>query len=206
MIGILALQGDFQAHARYVEAHGAKSLLVTKHEQLKSLHGLVIPGGESTTFLKLLDEEFLAALRSAIGDGLPTLGTCAGLILLAKRVSNPEQSCLGLLDVCVKRNAYGRQLDSFVEPSLNLTETGKKIAAAKLPADKKKLIEQTHEAVFIRAPKIESAGADVSVLAEHQKHPVFVNQENIFATTFHPELSPAPSIFYQIFLSNKQCA
>lgn len=170
-VGVLALQGDFDAHRRRVEELGAEAVLVRKPEQLDEIDALIIPGGESTTFLKLLEERgFLAKLCDFVRVK-PTFGTCAGAILLAKNVENPSQQSLGALDISILRNAYGRQINSFIGP-----------VATTLPGGEL-------EAVFIRAPKIKRVGSDVEVLAREGDDPVLVRQGNVMAATFHPELS-----------------
>ncbi len=171
-IGVLALQGDFDAHRRRLEELGTEVILVKKPEQLDEIDGLVIPGGESSTFLKLLGEEGLARLKEFV-RAKPTFGTCAGCILLATEVENPSQSGLGALDITVRRNAYGRQIDSSIREGLFLNE----------PV----------EMVFIRAPKIERVGDGVEIIATEgkDKHevPVLVRKGKTLAATFHPELS-----------------
>jgi 5'-phosphate synthase pdxT subunit len=170
-IGILALQGDFDAHRKTLDDLGVHTRLVRKPEQLDGLDGLVIPGGESSTFLKFLEQEgFLNKLRDFVSQK-PAFGTCAGAILLAKEVVNPSQESLGALDIAIERNAYGRQIDSSI-----LT------ADTKLPGP-------PLEMVFIRAPRIERVGKGVQILAEREDHPVLVRQGHILAATFHPELS-----------------
>jgi 5'-phosphate synthase pdxT subunit len=172
-IGVLALQGDFDAHRRRLEELGAEVVLVRKAEQLDAVDALVIPGGESTTFLKLLGDAFLAKLKVFV-LAKPAFGTCAGCIMLAKQVE-PAQQGLGAMDITVRRNAYGRQIDSFIEQSSS---------AAELEQGKGPL-----EMVFIRAPKIEKLGAGVEVLARQGGDPVLVRQGRTLAATFHPELS-----------------
>lgn len=167
-IGVLALQGDFDAHRRRLEELGAKVLLVRNPEQLDRIDGLVIPGGESSTFLKLLGEAGLEKLKSFV-RAKPTFGTCAGAILLAKEVENPHQAGLGAIDIDVRRNAYGRQLDSSIREGL--------------------FQESPMEMVFIRAPKISRVGPKVEVIATEGDDPVMVRQGNVMAATFHPELS-----------------
>jgi 5'-phosphate synthase pdxT subunit len=169
-IGVLALQGDFDAHRRRLEELGAEVVLVKNTDQLDALDGLIIPGGESTTFLKLLGEQGLAKLRDFVRVK-PTFGTCAGAILLAQQVENPPQAGLGALNVTVRRNAYGRQIDSFVAQ-----------AASKLGGD-------PLEMVFIRAPRFVRLGEGVEVLAQQGDDPVWVRQGSVMAATFHPELS-----------------
>jgi pyridoxal 5'-phosphate synthase pdxT subunit len=177
-IGVLALQGDFDAHRKRLEQLGAEVVLVRKPEQLDSIDGLVIPGGESTTFLKLLGDAGFQRLAD-FARSKPTFGTCAGAILLAKNVLNPPQAALGAIDITVRRNAYGRQIDSSVRQG-----------------------ESTSgplEMVFIRAPKFERLGPDVEVLAKQGDDPVWVRQGRAMAATFHPELSEEP-VVHKAFL------
>jgi len=169
-IGVLALQGDFDAHRRRLEQLGAKVVLVRKPEQLDEIDGLIIPGGESSTFLKLLGEKGFQKLNRFVHTK-PTFGTCAGAILLAKRVTNPDQPGLNALDITVERNAYGRQIDSTILEAQS------------------KLGEQPLEMVFIRAPRIEQIGQGVEVLAKRGADPVLVRKGRVMAATFHPELS-----------------
>lgn len=170
-IGVLAIQGDFDAHRRRLEQLGAQTLLVKKPEQLDSVDALVIPGGESSTFLKFLERGgFLEKLRQFV-QAKPAFGTCAGAILLAREVENPPQASLGALDVRIRRNAYGRQRESSIR------------------FGKTRLGEKPLEMVFIRAPKLERLGAGVEVLATDGEDPVLVRQGSIMASTFHPELS-----------------
>jgi 5'-phosphate synthase pdxT subunit len=178
-IGVLALQGDFDAHRRRLEELGADVVLVRKPEQLDEVEGLVIPGGESTTFLKLLGEKGFQQLKDFVLKK-PTFGTCAGCIMLANEVENPKQTGLGAMDITVRRNAYGRQIDSFIDEVA---------AAPELEQGKGPL-----EMVFIRAPKIEKVGAGVDVLARHGGDPVLVRQGRTMAATFHPELSQDPRV------------
>jgi 5'-phosphate synthase pdxT subunit len=170
-IGVLAIQGDYDAHARALREAGAEPVLVRKPEQLAGIDGLIIPGGESTTFLKFLERDgFLGSLQNFVRSK-PTFGTCAGCILLAKEVTHPAQASLGVLNATVERNAYGRQIDSSIETS----ET--QLAGGPL------------EMVYIRAPRIAKSGDNVRVLAERDGSPVLVEQGHIMAATFHPELS-----------------
>lgn len=170
-IGVLAIQGDFDAHAKALREAGAQAVLVRRPEQLTDVDGLVIPGGESTTFLKFLERDgFLAALREFVRSK-PSFGTCAGCILLAKEVLHPAQQSLGVLDATVERNAYGRQIDSVIETAQTRLDGG------------------PLEMVYIRAPRIVKTGPDVNVLAERDGFPVLVEQGKILAATFHPELS-----------------
>ena len=181
VIGVLALQGAFAAHAKTLEALGVEAKLVRTPAELEGIDGLIIPGGESTTFLKFLERDgFLGALEKFV-QSTPTFGTCAGAILLAKEVHNPEQASLGVLDIAVERNAYGRQIDSAI-----LTEP------TKLPGD-------PLEMVFIRAPRITCIGAGVENLAERDGSPVLVRQGHLLAATFHPELGHDPRV-HQVFL------
>jgi 5'-phosphate synthase pdxT subunit len=180
-IGVLAIQGDYAAHKARLEQLGAAVTLVRKPEQLDQIDAIVIPGGESSTFLNFLVERgFLEKLRSFVHTK-PAFGTCAGAILLAKEVENPPQTSLGALDIRIRRNAYGRQIDSSIREAIT------------------KLGEKPLEMVFIRAPRITSAGKDVEVLATESGDPVLVRQGKIMAATFHPELS-ADTRVHQEFL------
>jgi 5'-phosphate synthase pdxT subunit len=191
-IGVLALQGDFDAHRRRLEELGAEVVLVKKPEQLDTIDGLVIPGGESGTFLKLLGEKGFEKLKQFVRLK-PTFGTCAGAILLATEVENPKQSGLGALDITIRRNAYGRQLDSSIrEGKLFPADGSNKHGNNKREAT-------PLEMVFIRAPKIERVGPDVKILATEGKDPVAVRQGRVMAATFHPELSDDPRV-HQAFL------
>jgi pyridoxal 5'-phosphate synthase pdxT subunit len=167
-IGVLALQGDFDAHRKRLDELGAEVVLVRNPAQLDAIDGLIIPGGESSTFLKLLGEAGLEKLKQFVRLK-PTFGTCAGAILLAKEVENPSQAGLGAIDITVQRNAYGRQLDSSIREGL--------------------FQGSPTEMVFIRAPKISRVGPGVEVLATEGQDPVVVRQGNVMAATFHPELS-----------------
>jgi pyridoxal 5'-phosphate synthase pdxT subunit len=169
-IGVLAIQGDFDAHKKRLEQLGADVILVRKPEQFDQIDGLVIPGGESGAFLKIMGDDLLAKLRDFIRLK-PTFGTCAGAIMLAREVTNPDQPGLGALDIRIRRNAYGRQVDS----SIRTGETT--------------LLGGPMEMVFIRAPRIEQAGPEVEVLAREAGDPVVVRQGKSMAATFHPELS-----------------
>jgi 5'-phosphate synthase pdxT subunit len=179
-IGVLALQGDFDAHRRRLEELGAEVVLVKKPEQLNEIDGLVIPGGESGTFLKLLGEDGFAKLKDFV-RAKPTFGTCAGCILLATEVENPKQVGLGALDITVRRNAYGRQIDSSIREGQFLNDN------------------EPIEMVFIRAPKIERVGKGVEVIATEGKDPVLLRKGKTLAATFHPELSDDRRI-HQYFL------
>jgi pyridoxal 5'-phosphate synthase pdxT subunit len=172
-IGVLALQGDFDAHRKRLEELGAEVVLVKKPEQLDDIDGLVIPGGESGTFLKLLGNAGFEKLKQFVRVK-PTFGTCAGAILLASEVENPRQRGLGAIDIGIRRNAYGRQVDSSIREGRFVDE---------------KLGDSPIEMVFIRAPKIERVGQGVEVLATEGADPVVVRQGKVMAATFHPELS-----------------
>ena len=187
-IGVLALQGDFDAHRRRLEELGAEVVLVKKPEQLDRIDGLVIPGGESSTILKLLGEAGFEKLKRFVRRK-PTFGTCAGAILLAKQVENPKQPGLGALDITVRRNAYGRQVDSSIREGTWLE--GK-------PGEEKPVASPI-EMVFIRAPKIERVGEGIEVVATEGRDPVLVRQGKTLAATFHPELSDDRRV-HQYFL------
>jgi 5'-phosphate synthase pdxT subunit len=179
-VGILALQGDFEAHRKAVERAGGRAIEVRTAAAMQTCDGLIVPGGESTTMLKLLDAENLTEPLREFARRKPVFGTCAGAILLAHSVSRPEQSSLDLIDMDVERNAYGRQIDSRI---------------ARIDSEEGGL-----EAVFIRAPAIRRVGPEVHVLASYQGDPVWVEQQRHMATTFHPELSSDPRI-HKKFLS-----
>jgi 5'-phosphate synthase pdxT subunit len=180
-IGVLALQGAFDVHVKRLTELGAKAVLVRRPEQLAALDGLVIPGGESTTFLKNLERAGFYDVLDAFVHTKPVFGTCAGCILLAKDVANPPQRSFGVLDVSVERNAYGRQNDSVI---LN--------AETSLPGG-------PLEMVFIRAPRISRVGNDVETLATRNGDPTLVRQGRLLAATFHPELT-ADLRVHQLFL------
>ena len=169
IIGVLALQGDFEAHQKALARAGARGVEVRTAADLEAVDALIIPGGESTTMLKLLQDEGLLEPLRRFGERRPIFGTCAGAILLASRVTHPAQESLGLMDIEVERNAYGRQLESHV---------------AKIEEE-----EGPMEAVFIRAPVIRSVGPSVRVLARYKGDPVLVQQGRHMAATFHPELT-----------------
>ena len=171
-IGILAIQGDYEAHARTLDRLGVDYVFVRKPEDLAGLSGVILPGGESTTHIKVMTEEGLFdALKKFATDGGAFFGTCAGTILMAREVHGPPQASLGLMDISVLRNAYGRQLASDVHEG------------------RTKLHKEPLEMVFIRAPIIDSVGSGVEVLAEDAGHPVLVQQGKMLAATFHPELT-----------------
>jgi 5'-phosphate synthase pdxT subunit len=174
-VGVLALQGDVREHARALEDAGATTCIVKRADQLAEVDALVLPGGESTTIGKLLDRyELLGPLRERAQAGMPLYGTCAGTILMARHITGPQDAPhrLGVMDITVRRNAYGRQLDSF---EADLPVVG---------------LDGEFRAVFIRAPVIEQIADDVEVLAEVDGHPVLVRQGHLLASTFHPEMTP----------------
>ena len=172
---MLALQGDFEAHARVLRGLGARSPAVRQAGQLEALDALVIPGGESTTLIKLMDAfDFWGPLDAFIASGRPVFGTCAGAILLASEVLNPRQRSLGAMDISVERNSYGRQRDSFEGAGRFRAGAGG---------------ETEIEMVFIRAPRITRLGAGVEPLAECLGDTVVARQGSLLAATFHPELS-----------------
>lgn len=174
-VGVLALQGDFEAHRKALERAGAKALEVRTADQLAQCDGLIIPGGESSTMLKLLEIEGLTDAVRDFGNRKPIYGTCAGAILLAHEVTHPPQASLDLMDISVERNGYGRQVDSRI---------------AKVPVND----GGEFEAVFIRAPIIRKVGGGANVLASYQGDPVWVEQGRHMVTTFHPELTDDPRI------------
>jgi 5'-phosphate synthase pdxT subunit len=192
-IGVLALQGDFDAHRRRLEQLGAEVVLVKKPEQLDEIDGLVIPGGESGTFLNLLGQAGLEKLKEFVAVK-PTFGTCAGAILLANEVDNPKQEGLGALDIRIRRNAYGRQIDSSIREGKFLQDKMGNDKRPALPTEDSPL-----EMVFIRAPKIERVGPGVEVIATEGDDPVAVRQGRVMAATFHPELSDDTRV-HQAFL------
>jgi 5'-phosphate synthase pdxT subunit len=175
-VGVLALQGDFAAHERALRTVDANPIEVRTAQHLASCDGLIIPGGESSTMLKLIGLENLFEPLRAFAQSKPVFGTCAGAILLAREVSSPVQPSLDLMDIAVERNAYGRQLDS-------------RVAMIEIEGEQM-------EAVFIRAPIIRRVGPRVKVLASYQGTPVWVEQGRYMATTFHPELSTNPRIHH----------
>jgi 5'-phosphate synthase pdxT subunit len=182
VIGVLALQGAYDAHARTLISLGATPKLIRRPDQLTGLDGLIIPGGESTTFLKHLERDGFFDVLDAFVRQTPTFGTCAGVILLAKDVQQPAQRSLGVLDISVERNAYGRQIHSTIlsEPT-------------SLPGG-------PLEMVFIRAPRITRTGPEVEILAKRDDSPVLIRQGHLLAATFHPELS-ADHRVHQLFLN-----
>jgi 5'-phosphate synthase pdxT subunit len=178
LVGILAVQGDFALHARMLERIGAPIMLVKHASEVADVSGLILPGGESTTMLKFFAAEGLGeAIKEFAGAGKPVFGTCAGAILLAKEVLNPPQDRLALIDISIERNAYGRQVNSSVRQG-----ECPELAAGPV------------EMVFIRAPIIRRVGEGVRVLGSCDGLPVLVEQGNILATTFHPELTEDETI------------
>ncbi len=184
MIGILAVQGDFAMHAKMLERMGAKYKLVKHVDDLAGVDALILPGGETTTMLKFLSERKIGeAIKQFANENKPVFGTCAGAILMAKEVLNPEQERLGLIDISIERNAYGRQVDSSVQQG-----------------ECPELSGQPVEMVFIRAPIIRRVGEGVKVLGRAAGLPVLVEQGNLLAATFHPELTTDETV-HRYFLS-----
>ena len=170
-VGVLALQGDFEAHGRLLEGAGAVAIQVRTTEDLSSADALVIPGGESTTIGKLAAQyELIEPIRDRAMNGMPVLGTCAGMIVCARWITEGDQPMLGLVDIKVRRNAYGRQVDSF-EADINVADIG------------------TMHAVFIRAPVIDRIVGGVEVLSSYRDRAVVVRQDNVTLASFHPELA-----------------
>jgi pyridoxal 5'-phosphate synthase pdxT subunit len=181
-VGVLALQGDFREHVRVLEASGAAAIEVRTSAELADVAALVIPGGESTTIGKLARAyDLVDPIRDRAASGMPIFGTCAGMIVLAERVIDGEP-LLSLMDVTVRRNAYGRQVDSF-EADVDVEG-----------------IEHPVRGVFIRAPWIEDIGPDVEVLSEHEGHPVVLEQGSLLAASFHPEVIGETGL-HEYFLS-----
>jgi pyridoxal 5'-phosphate synthase pdxT subunit len=185
-IGVLALQGDFEAHARSLARQGANVREIRRPSEVEQVDGLVLPGGETTTMIKLMRENGLwDAVATAPAAGRPVFGTCAGLILLAREVTHPPQPSLDLLPVTVERNAYGRQVDSFVAPG-----------EVRVPEDLARAdglgpvgVPRPTEFVFIRAPRITALHGPVEVLAQHDGAPVLVRDGRVLGGSFHPELA-----------------
>ena len=186
-VGVLALQGDFAAHGAALARAGARPVYVRQPEQFRAIDGLVIPGGESTTMLKLLHSDGLMDALAEFGRHKPVFGTCAGAILMATEVWNPAQESLAMVDIAVERNAYGRQIDSRVTVLDPEPEFHQRTAPGKL------------EAVFIRAPVIRRVNGGGKVLARYAGDPVLVEQGRHLVATFHPELS-ADSRVHALFL------
>ncbi|ACB08819.1 MULTISPECIES: pyridoxal 5'-phosphate synthase glutaminase subunit PdxT [unclassified Thermotoga] len=172
-IGVLGVQGDVREHVEALHKLGVETLIVKLPEQLDMVDGLILPGGESTTMIRILKEmDMDEKLVERINNGLPVFATCAGVILLAKRIENYSQEKLGVLDITVERNAYGRQVESF-ETFVEIPAVGK----------------DPFRAIFIRAPRIVETGKNVEILATYDYDPVLVKEGNILACTFHPELT-----------------
>jgi pyridoxal 5'-phosphate synthase pdxT subunit len=172
-VGVLALQGDVVEHLHALRRAGAEALEVKNERDLAGIDALIVPGGESTTVIRLLERFALVEpIKARVRDGMPFWGTCMGMIVAAKDVADMEQDTLGLLDITVRRNAFGRQIES-AEVDLDVPVLG----AAPFPA------------IFIRAPWVERAGAGVEVLASRDGHGVFVRAGNVIGTSFHPELT-----------------
>ena len=184
---MLSLQGDFAAHGAMLERVGAEPVYVREAGQLDEIAGLVIPGGESTTMLKLMRYEGLFEPLVAFGRRKPVFGTCAGAILMARHVTSPEQESFGLVDLDVERNAYGRQIDSHVAHVEPESDFEKRTAPGPL------------EAVFIRAPIIRNTGPGIRTLARYNGDPVLVEQDRHLVATFHPELTADPRV-HRLFL------
>lgn len=183
LIGVLALQGDVREHIDAVRRAGADAIPAKTREEIARVDGLIIPGGESTTVGKLLDRfDLMDVVRGLPDAGKPIFGTCTGMILLAKEIEGSEQPRIGLMDVTVRRNAFGRQVDSFEED---------------LPV--KGVADGPVRAVFIRAPFITDVGPGVEVLAEFQGHPVLVREDDLLAAAFHPELTDDTRV-HQLFV------
>jgi len=172
-VGVLAVQGDVEEHCTALERSGARAIAVKTRAELDAVDALIVPGGESTTVIRLLERFGLTEpIRKRVRAGMPFWGTCMGMIVAAHDVADLEQKTLDLLDITVRRNAFGRQ-----------------IASAEVPLDIPALGEKPFPAVFIRAPWVERAGPSVEVLAAHDGHGVFVRQGNVVGTSFHPELT-----------------
>ena len=187
-VGVLALQGDFDAHAKAITLAGGDAVEVRTAEDLKVVDGLVIPGGESTTMLKLLNMMNLVEPLAEFVRSKPVFGTCAGALLLATEVLNPSQQSFGAMDLTVERNAYGRQIDSRVTHISPGADFQKRVGTGDV------------EAVFIRAPIIRRTGPDVKVLAEYDGDPVLVEQGKHLVATFHPELTHDARV-HKLFLT-----
>jgi pyridoxal 5'-phosphate synthase pdxT subunit len=178
-VGVLALQGDFELHRKALDRVGVPSLEVRKPAELEGVSGLIMPGGESTTLLKIMDAwDFVPALEKFHASGRPIFGTCAGLILLAREVESPSQVSLGLIDITAERNAYGRQKESFE------TEIVGDFGTGAVPL----------KAVFIRAPRIRRVGPAVTRLAEHRGECVMAREGSVLVAAFHPELTDDPTV------------
>jgi 5'-phosphate synthase pdxT subunit len=185
LVGVLALQGAFREHQQCLEKCGVAACQVRKKTELENIDALIIPGGESTTIGKLMRKfELMKPIQDLANHGLPILGTCAGLIMLAKEINNSEQETLGLMDIKAERNAYGRQVDSF-ETDLDIPVLG----------------TETFRGIFIRAPYIAEAAGNVHVLAYNNDKIVFARQDRFLAAAFHPELTNDLR-FHRYFIEN----
>lgn len=172
IIGVSGIQGDFREHKWMIEKLGHETFVVRTPEELEKVDALIIPGGESTTMIRIMKRIGLFdALKEKILNGFPVYGTCAGLIVLAKEIENYPQESLGVIDIKVMRNAYGRQVDSFDE----MVEI--------------KGFDKPFKAVFIRAPRVDDWGPEVEVLSMLDNHPIMLRQKNVLVTSFHPELT-----------------
>ena len=193
-VGVLAFQGDFQKHLELLSAMGRQAVAVRSPEDIANLSALIIPGGESTT-IGMLMERFglIEPVRNRARDGMPVLGTCAGAILLAREIDGSDQPRIGIMDIGVRRNAYGRQIESF-EADVELSEPANRGSAAGEPEE-----HGSVRAVFIRAPIITRVGRGVDVLARFEDDPVVVRHGNLMAATFHPELSGETAV-HRLFL------
>ncbi|HEY1251733.1 MAG TPA: pyridoxal 5'-phosphate synthase glutaminase subunit PdxT [Thermoanaerobaculia bacterium] len=181
-VAVLALQGDFEAHRKALLEIEVESFEAKRPRDLDDAQGLILPGGESTTLWKFFEmEPWEEKIVAFAAQGRPILGTCAGAIVLAREVTNPRQKGLGLIDIAVERNAYGRQVDSFIG------EVDAPVLGAPMPA------------VFIRAPRIKRVAAFVEVLGTHAGEPVLVRQNAVVAATFHPELTPDRRLHRMVF-------
>ncbi|MFP4373472.1 MAG: pyridoxal 5'-phosphate synthase glutaminase subunit PdxT [Spirochaetaceae bacterium] len=201
-VGVLAFQGDFQKHIELLTAMGRRAVAVREPADVDDLGALVIPGGESTTIGMLMDRfGLMEPVRTRVRDGMPVLGTCAGAILLAREIEGSAQPRIGVLDVTVRRNAYGRQVESF-EADLELAEpVGEPDRTDRADRTDRPGAHRSLRAVFIRAPIITRVGAGVEVLARFEDDPVVVRQGSVTAATFHPELS-GETVVHRLFLEN----
>ncbi|MEN3042957.1 MAG: pyridoxal 5'-phosphate synthase glutaminase subunit PdxT [Fervidobacterium sp.] len=172
IIGVSGIQGDFREHKWVIEKLGYQTHIVRTPEDLEKIDALIIPGGESTTMIRIMKRVGLFdVLKQKITNGFPVYGTCAGLIVLAKEIENYPQESLGVIDIKVMRNAYGRQVDSF-DDFIQI-----------------KGFDKPFKAIFIRAPRVDEHGPEVEVLATYNNHPVMLRQKNVLVTSFHPELT-----------------
>ncbi len=201
-VGVLALQGDFSAHLNAIKSFGSPLQVreIRTPEALQDISALIIPGGESSTLLRLLNQEFRLEIIAAVTSGLPLLATCAGAILVAKRVLNPEQESLGLIDVTIERNSYGRQMESFITPELELHPDFSEYLSG-FPEGKDSAKNSTREGIFIRAPRVLSYGSEVNPVLTYNNDPVLLQKKNILLATFHPELCEKKHFVYELFFS-----